>query len=41
MIHRPEYPAWQESQWLNREIADAARERVPVAKFDPKNLMAG
>lgn len=41
VIHRPEYPAWQELQWLNREIADAARERVPVAKFDPKTLMAG
>jgi hypothetical protein len=29
MINRPELPGWTESQWLNREIADAARERVP------------
>jgi hypothetical protein len=41
VIHRPEYPAWQESQWLNREIADAAHERVPVAKFNPSVLRAG
>ena len=25
----PEYPGWAESQWLNREISEAARGRVP------------
>jgi hypothetical protein len=25
----PEFPTWAEQQWLNREIADAARERIP------------
>lgn len=26
----PEFPGWKESQWLNREIANAASERVPM-----------
>jgi PDDEXK-like domain of unknown function (DUF3799) len=25
----PEYPGWAESQWLEREVKDAARERMP------------
>lgn len=41
LIHKPEYPGWKESQWLNREITDAASERVPREMFEPKNLMAG
>lgn len=34
-ICRPEYPAYAEAKWLEREIQDAARERVPNV------LMAG
>lgn len=41
LIHKPEYPGWKESQWLNREIADAASERVPRSDFKPERLMAG
>lgn len=38
----PEYPGFKETQWLNREVADEAnRERVPRAKFEPHNIMAG
>jgi len=29
-IVTPEYPAWAEQQWLDREIHDAARSRVPT-----------
>ena len=28
----PEYPGWQEAQWLDREISDAARQRLPVTE---------
>jgi len=28
-IEKPEYPGWAESQWLEREVKDAARERMP------------
>lgn len=39
IIHTPEYPGFKETQWLNREIADAeTRER---ASFQPETLMAG
>lgn len=37
-VQRPEYPGWHESQWLNREITEAARQRVPIAD---DHLMAG
>lgn len=36
----PEYPGWAESQWLNREITEAARERQPKT-IAPDHLMAG
>lgn len=39
-IVEPEYPSWAESQWLAREIAEAAGERRPK-QFDPETLMAG
>lgn len=29
-VQYPEYPGWAESQWLNREIKEAAAERAPV-----------
>lgn len=29
-IYRPEYPAYADSAWLNREIHEAARERAPI-----------
>jgi len=35
----PEYPAWAEAAWLNREIHEAARERH--GSRDAGNLMAG
>ncbi len=38
-IFRPEYPAWGESQWLAREIHEAAAERHPDR--DARNLLAG
>jgi hypothetical protein len=28
-IVKPEFPGWAEQQWLDREIKDAARERLP------------
>jgi hypothetical protein len=28
-ITTPEFPGWAEQQWLDREIKDAARERLP------------
>jgi hypothetical protein len=28
-IEKPEFPGWAEQQWLDREIKDAARERMP------------
>lgn len=37
----PEYPGFKETQWLNREIADAAADRIPRAKFEPNLLAAG
>ncbi|MDO8596608.1 MAG: PD-(D/E)XK nuclease-like domain-containing protein [Sulfuricaulis sp.] len=37
----PEYPGWAESQWLNREIADAAQERVSVRGEKMLTNMAG
>lgn len=42
-IVKPEYPAWAEQQWLDREIAAAARARVPQQRGPvPDNLiMAG
>jgi hypothetical protein len=27
--HDAEFPGWAEQQWLDREIKDAARERLP------------
>lgn len=36
-IISPEYPGWHESQWLEREIHDAARSRAPTENL----LMAG
>ncbi len=39
LINTPEYPGWAEQQWLDREVKDAARERLP--NFDPNVLMAG
>lgn len=30
-IVTPEWPGWAEQQWLNREVHDAARTRVPTA----------
>jgi len=35
-IVTPEYPGWAESAWLEREVKDAARERMPN-----DNIMAG
>jgi hypothetical protein len=35
-IVTPEYPGWAESAWLDREVKDAARERMPN-----DNIMAG
>ena len=40
-IVRPEYPGWAESQWLEREIAEAAQDRMPAKQFDPDILAAG
>lgn len=37
----PEFPGWKESQWLNREIAEAARGRLPADDFNPNILAAG
>jgi PDDEXK-like domain of unknown function (DUF3799) len=37
-IHTPEYPAWAEHQWLEREVKDAARERLPK---EPVNILMG
>lgn len=37
----PEYPGFKETQWLAREISDAAQARVPRENFNPKNVMAG
>lgn len=39
-ITTPEFPGWAEQQWLDREIKDAARARVPSAS-DPDFRMAG
>lgn len=38
-ILQPEYPSYAENRWLEREIADAAKERRP--EFNPNILMAG
>lgn len=38
-IVTPEMPSWAEQQWLDREIVDAAQQRVPARHAD--NLMAG
>lgn len=41
-IHYPEYPAWAETGWLNREIHEAANVRRPSASGrDAQNLLAG
>lgn len=37
-IVTPEYPGWHEQQWLDREIHEAARARVPLAD---DHMMAG
>lgn len=37
-IVTPEYPGWHEQQWLDREIHEAARARVPL---DDDHMMAG
>jgi hypothetical protein len=34
----PEYPGWQETRWLEREVNEFAE---PRADFDPKLIMAG
>jgi hypothetical protein len=39
-IVKPELPGWAEQQWLDREIKQAARARVPSAS-DPDFMMAG
>lgn len=39
-IVTPEWPGWAEQSWLNREINEAARERMPKT-MDPDLLMAG
>jgi hypothetical protein len=39
-IVRLEYPGWAEQQWLEREVHEAAAERMPQ-KIDPNILMAG
>lgn len=33
-IQRPEFPGWAEQQWLDREIHEAARERMPLSVLD-------
>jgi hypothetical protein len=35
-VVKPEFPGWAEQRWLDREISDAARERLPE-----DGLMAG
>lgn len=32
-IVKPEFPGWAEQQWLDREIKEAARERIPQDHF--------
>jgi hypothetical protein len=39
VVH-PEYPGWEEARFLDREIKDEARKRMPQ-KIDPQVLMAG
>ncbi|WP_416192963.1 PD-(D/E)XK nuclease-like domain-containing protein [Nitrobacter sp. TKz-YC01] len=42
-IIRPELPAWHETSWLSREVAEEdVRLKIPARKdFDPKLIMAG
>lgn len=40
-IVKPEMPGWAEQQWLDREIAEAARERVPQNNRHADNVLAG
>lgn len=37
----PEYPGWQETRWLEREINEFSEPPVKRTKMDPKLIMAG
>jgi hypothetical protein len=40
LVHWPEYPGYEETKWLNREISDAAHSRMPQP-LDPDLVFAG